>query len=79
MNPAQFIQLNELEQMEVIWERAVYIGERSSDMFTHILYNLDGLFIEETRYAVYNIWHQYQCIQDNNVLLQYSCSSNALV
>lgn len=76
MNPTQFIQMNQLQQMELIWERAVYIGERYTDMFKYILYNLDGIYIEETRYATYNIWYQYQCVDDTEVLLQYNCESD---
>lgn len=71
MNPTQLIQMDERQLMELIWERGVFVGERSSDKFKHILYNLDGLYIEETRYAFYNMLHQFRCIQDNSVLQQY--------
>lgn len=71
MNPAQFIALNELQQMELIWERAIYLGERDSGIFKHILYNLDGLYVEETRYASYHIWQGYRCVINDDISKQY--------
>lgn len=72
MNPAQFIQMNELQQMELIWEKAIFIGETSSDTYKHILYNVDGLYIEETRHARYNIWCNYQCLEYKEALHRFA-------
>lgn len=72
MNPAHFILLNELQQMELIWEKAIYIGEKQSEFFKYILYRLDGMYVEETRYLNYNFMHKFRCIEDKELLSTYT-------
>ncbi|MFT3948321.1 MAG: hypothetical protein QM763_15230 [Agriterribacter sp.] len=72
MNPTHFILLNELQQMELIWEKAVYIGEKQSEFFKYILYRLDGMYVEETRYISYNFMHKFRCVEDKESLSTYT-------
>lgn len=72
MNATHFILLNELQQMELIWEKAIYIGEKQSEVFKYILYRLDEMYVEETRYISYNFMHQFRCIEDKELLSTYT-------
>lgn len=77
MNPTHFILLNELQQMELIWEKAVYIGEKQSEFFKYILYRLDEMYVEETRYISYNFMHKFRCIEDKELLSTYAPPATA--
>lgn len=72
MNSNQFATLNEVQQMEMIWEKAAFVGERNSDDLKYILYSLNGMYIEEIRHAHYNIWYSYRCIENANEIVRYS-------
>lgn len=47
MKPTEFTQLSEEQQMEIIWERGVFVSEKDNDRFKYILYHVDGFFIIE--------------------------------
>ncbi|MFT3701034.1 MAG: hypothetical protein QM802_01615 [Agriterribacter sp.] len=63
MKPVDFTQLSDEKQMEVIWERGVFVSEKSNKQYKYILYNVDGFYIVETRYLKWNIRCEYRCTE----------------
>lgn len=42
----QFNALDEMEQMEAVWDFGVHIGERDEPVFRYILYGINSFFVE---------------------------------
>ena len=42
----QFNALDELEQAEAIWKNGVLLGNRTEGEYNHILYQIDGFYVE---------------------------------
>lgn len=42
----QFNALDEMEQAEAIWEHGVLLGNRTDGAYRHILYQIDGFYVE---------------------------------
>ena len=61
---AQFAALSEVQQLELIVKKAVILGERRDNIFEYILYDIDGLYVEEIRGIHYSDWYQYTAIDD---------------
>lgn len=70
MKPTEFTQLSEEQQMEIIWERGVFVSEKDNDRFKYILYHVDGFFIIETRYLKWNTRCGYRCSEPSDFMLQ---------
>lgn len=51
----QFNQLDEMEQAEVLWEKAVKLAERKDEVFLYTLYQVDGFYIETKRHIEYDV------------------------
>ena len=79
MKPTEFTQLSEEKQMEIIWERGVFISEKNNDRFKYILYNVDGFYIMETRYLQWNMWSSYRYTEPTDFMLQYADEVHATV
>jgi len=47
MSLYQFIALDETEQIETIWDKGVYLGERKDMLHLYKLYQIDGFYVEE--------------------------------
>ena len=61
IKPLDFTQLSDEKQMEVIWERGVFVSEKCNKQYKYILYNVDGFYIVETRDLKWNIRCDYRC------------------
>lgn len=70
MKSTEFTQLSEEQQMEVIWERGVFVSEKNNDSFKYILYHVDGFYIIETRHLKWNMWCSYCCTEPADFVLQ---------
>jgi len=79
MKPTEFTQLNEEQQMEIIWERGVFVSEKNNDRFKYILYNVDGFYIMETRYLQWNMWSRSRYTEPTDFMLQYADNNHAMV
>ncbi len=69
---AQFAALSEVQQLELIVKKAVILGERRDNIFEYILYDIDGLYVEEIRGIHYSDWYQYTAIDDMDLALPYT-------
>jgi hypothetical protein len=69
---AQFAALSEGQQLELIVKKAVILGERRDNIFEYILYDIDGLYVEEIRGIHYSDWYQYTAIDDMDRALPYT-------
>lgn len=69
---AQFAALSEVQQLELIVKKAVILGERRDNIFEYILYDIDGLYVEEIRGIHYSDWYQYTAIDDMDRALPYT-------
>jgi len=79
MKPTEFTQLSEEKQMEIIWERGVFISEKNNDRFKYILYNVDGFYIMETRFLQWNMWSSYRYTEPADFMLQYADEVHAII
>ena len=68
----QFSALSDLQQLNLIVKRAVVLAERRDNIFEYILYNIDGLYVEELRGIHHFDWYQYTAIDDMDLLLPYT-------
>lgn len=53
----QFNQLDEMEQTEVLWYKAVQLAEREDEVYRYILYQVDSFYIETKRHKEYDVLH----------------------
>jgi hypothetical protein len=53
----QFNQLDEMEQAEVLWDKAVKLAERKDEVFLYTLYQVDAFYIETKRHIEYDVLH----------------------
>ena len=47
MTIKQWYSLDEMEQIETIWNKAKKIAERKDNTYTYILYQIDNFYVEE--------------------------------
>lgn len=71
MTATLFNALSTFEQMEIIWERGVFLAEREGKKFRYMLYQVDGFYIEEIRYLKWNLLYTYRCFNDPSLLEVY--------
>lgn len=71
MTATLFNALSTFEQMEIIWERGVFLAEREGKEFRYILYQVDGFYIEEMRSLNWNLLYPYRCFDDPSLLEAY--------
>ncbi len=69
---AQFSALPEAQKLELIVKNAVILGERRDNIFEYVLYDIDGLYVEEIRGIHYADWYQYTGIDDMSLVLPYT-------
>lgn len=72
LTTTQFYALTEMQQMRAVSEMAVVVGERREDGFHYVLYNIEGLYVEETRSYYDEDFFYYSCIEDTDRLLPYT-------
>ena len=62
----QFNQLNELEQMEVLWDKGVFLADRTENEYYIKLYQIDGFYIETYHYVKHNIINKMRSFTNTN-------------
>jgi len=72
LNAYLFSLLDHNDQQQYIMEHAVFIGERSDELFRYLLHNINGLYIEEVRFLRNNAWLSFMCTDDFNTLVKYT-------
>ncbi|MGN6439759.1 MAG: hypothetical protein ACTHMM_24745 [Agriterribacter sp.] len=72
LTATQFNALHEVQQLRLLVESSVILGERREDGFEYVLYNIDGLYVEETRSLYDEEFYYYTCIEDTDLLLPYT-------
>ncbi len=72
LTAAEFYDLPEVEQLRLIVESAVILGERGEEGFEYVLYNIDGLYVEETRSIYDEDFTYFTCIENTDFLLPYT-------
>lgn len=72
LRASEFTSMSQVEQMELILDCAVFIGERTDELFHYLLHNIDGLYIEEVRFTRNNSWFSYMCAEDFDTLVKYA-------
>ena len=68
----QFSSLPEVQQLRLIVENSVILAERREDGFEYVLYNIEGLYVEETRSLYDEEFSYFNCIEDTDLLLPYT-------
>ena len=72
LTAAQFYALHEMQQMRLLVQSSVILGERRTCGFVYVLYNINGLYVEEARSLHDESLHYYACIEDTDLLLPYT-------
>lgn len=72
LTTTQFYALTETQQLRAVSEMAVVVGERREDGFEYVLYNIEGLYVEETRSSYDEDYFYYSCIENTDRLLPYT-------
>lgn len=72
LTTSQFYALTEPQQLRAISEMAVVIGERKEDGFKYVLYNIEGLYVEEIRSLYDEEMFCFSCVEDTDRLLPYT-------
>ena len=68
----EFESLSETHQLALLMECGVDVAKRRDRDFRYILYNVDGLYVEEVRSAFNDAWLDFCCIEDTDELLPYT-------
>jgi len=66
----QFLQLDEAEQAEAIWD-GVFIGDREDEEHKILLYQIDGFYVEVFYNKEYNVIRRYRPFSSTNQLEPY--------
>lgn len=62
----QFNSLDELEQLEAIWEHGVKVAEREDDTNRYNLYQIDSFYVEEEFHKEYNMHRAFYSFASTN-------------
>jgi hypothetical protein len=79
LTAAEFYAMPEVHQLQLIVEAAIVLGERREEGFEFVLYNIDGLYIEETRSVYDENFGYFTCIENTDFLLPYTEELSVLV
>ena len=66
----QFNMLDEMEQMEAIWD-AVKLGERKDDTYHYNLYQIDAFYVEEKIHIAHNVRQGFKSFKTMDLLGPY--------
>lgn len=72
LTATEFSTLPAIHQLELIVKRAVILAERRDNIFEYVLYNIDGLYVEELRGINDCDWYQLTAIDDMDLVLPYT-------
>lgn len=71
MKLSDFLELDEMEQAETLWDKGVHIGERDDAVYRYILYQVDGFYVEACYHKEYNVLRQLHVFDDTEGLEPY--------
>ncbi|MBX3255550.1 MAG: hypothetical protein KF862_15550 [Chitinophagaceae bacterium] len=64
--------MHEIQQLRLLVQSSVILGERTEGGFEYVLYNINGLYVEEARSLNDESLYYYTCIEDTDLLLPYT-------
>lgn len=67
----QFIILGEIEQAEAIWDKAVFLGDRTEAEYKHILYQVDSFYAELHFHTEHNVLKRVRVFENTDHLQPY--------
>jgi len=67
----QFNNLDEAEQQEALWDKAVHIDQRQEAEYRIGLYQLDGFYVEVFYHMEYNQIHRFRSFSSTDQLQPY--------
>jgi hypothetical protein len=71
MTIKDFLQADEMEQAEALWEKGVHIAEREDEVHRFILYQLDAFYVEAWYHKEYNVLRKFNVFDDLEQLQPY--------
>lgn len=72
MTIKDFLELDEMEQAEALWELGVHIAERDDEVYRYILYQLEAFYVETWYHKEYNVIRKFRAFDDTNELAPYT-------
>jgi hypothetical protein len=67
----QFHKLDEMEQVEALWEYGVHIADRDEGEHKLILYQVDAFYVEVWYHKEYNVVRKYRAFSSTDILGPY--------
>lgn len=67
----QFHELDEMEQVEALWEHGVLIADRDEGEYKLILYQIDAFYVEVWYHKQYNVVRKYRPFSSIEILGPY--------
>ncbi len=67
----QFNSLDEMEQMEAIWEHSIHIGYREDDIYKYELLQIDDFYIELKHHKEYDVLHGLRTFRTTELIEPY--------
>lgn len=61
--------LDELEQLEAIWEHGVLVAEREDEINHYKLYQIDAFYVEEELHKEYNVRRALRSFASTNAAM----------
>lgn len=67
----QFNLFNETQQAEILWDKGVHLSERKDHIFTYVLYQIDGFYVEVWYHREFNAIQRFRSFSSLNQLDPY--------
>ncbi len=67
----EFNQLDELEQMEALWDKGVFLADRTENEYYNKLYQIDGFYVETYRHIEHNVIKRMRSFSSTEQLTPY--------
>jgi hypothetical protein len=71
MTMQEFLEGDEMEQAEALWEYGVHIAEREDEVHRFILYQLNAFYVEAWYHKEYNVLRKFNVFDDMEQLQPY--------
>lgn len=67
----EYNDLDELEQMETLWEFGIELGKRKDKTYSYTLYSIDDFYVELKRHTKYDVLHGLRTFKTSALLGPY--------
>lgn len=67
MTVSQFNRLDELKQLEAVWEHGALVADREDEVNRYKLYQIDSFYVEEEWHKEYNVRRAFYSFASTNV------------